>query len=70
MESLNNKGTVKFFLQNKGYGFILCDTPPNEEIFFHVSGTLDSVVAEDKVIYDIEEGDKGLKAVNIKKAGK
>ena len=68
MESSNNKGTVKFFLANKGYGFITPDDTAEKDCFFHVSGTLDSVVAEDKVIYDVEEGDKGLKAVNIKRA--
>ena len=68
MESSNNTGTVKFFLANKGYGFITPDDFTEKEIFFHISGTLDSVVAEDKITYDIEEGEKGPKAVNIKKA--
>lgn len=68
MESTSNTGVVKFFLGNKGYGFITQDGTEENDIFFHVSGTLDSVVAEDKVTYDIEEGEKGLKAVNIKKA--
>jgi len=68
MESTNNTGTVKFFLANKGYGFITPDDGTEKDCFFHVSGTLDNVEAETKVIYDIEMGDKGLKAVNIKKA--
>jgi len=67
MESSNNTGKVKFFLANKGYGFITPDDPAQKEVFFHVSGTLDHVGAEDKVTFDVEEGDKGLKATNIKR---
>ena len=44
-------GTVKFFLNQKGYGFITEDET-NEEIFVHVSGLIDKVNAEDKVSFD------------------
>ena len=61
-------GTVKFFNETKGFGFI---TPANggQEIFVHVSGLRsDTIRMNDKVTYDIEQGKKGLTAVNVKKA--
>lgn len=61
------EGKIKFFLENKGYGFVLDGTDPSKDYFFHVSGLLDKVEKDDKVQFDIEEGKRGLKAVNIKK---
>lgn len=61
------EGKVKFFLENKGYGFVLDGTDPEKDYFFHVSNTLDRVQKDDLVSYDLEEGKRGLKAVNIKK---
>jgi CspA family cold shock protein len=59
------EGTVKFFNETKGFGFI---TPSNEseDIFFHFSGLTSDVKENDKVIYDTQDGKKGLNAVNIK----
>jgi len=59
------QGTVKFFNETKGFGFI---TPSNgdSEIFVHVSGLIDSIRENDSVSYDIEQGKKGLNAVNVK----
>jgi CspA family cold shock protein len=59
-------GTVKFFLQQKGYGFIL-DDETNEEIFVHVSGLIDKVNAEDKVSFNVIEDNRGKKANEVKK---
>ena len=59
------EGTVKFFNESKGFGFIT----PNDssgDIFVHVSGLIDEVHQEDKVSYDTEEGKKGINAVNVK----
>lgn len=59
------KGTVKFFNESKGFGFIT----PNDggsEIFVHTSGLSDSIRENDSVEYDVEEGRKGLNAVNVK----
>jgi CspA family cold shock protein len=59
-----NTGTVKFFNESKGYGFI---TPENgsKDIFVHVNGLVDDIREGDKVTYETEEGRKGLNAVNV-----
>ncbi len=59
-------GTVKFFLDQRGYGFIAEDET-NEEIFVHVSGLIDKVKAEDKVSFEILEDERGKKANEVKK---
>ena len=61
------QGTVKFFNETKGFGFI---TPSNgdAEIFVHASGLIDYIRENDTVNYDVEEGRKGLNAVNVKVA--
>ena len=58
-------GTVKFFNNSKGYGFI---TPEDgsKDVFVHVNGLTDEIAEGDKVSYDVEEGQKGLNAVNVK----
>ena len=58
------KGTVKFFNETKGFGFI---TPSNgdSEIFVHSSGLTDNIRENDSVQYDVEQGRKGLNAVNV-----
>ncbi|MHC5202195.1 cold-shock protein [Myroides sp. LJL119] len=58
------KGTVKFFNEAKGFGFI---TNGNEDIFVHVSGLQDQISQDDQVTYDIESGKKGLNAVNVRR---
>ncbi|MCB9226283.1 MAG: cold shock domain-containing protein [Chitinophagales bacterium] len=60
-------GTVKFFNATKGFGFIK-DDENGQEYFVHVSGLVDKVEQDDKVTYDLQEGRKGLNAVNVKKA--
>jgi CspA family cold shock protein len=62
-----SKGTVKFFNETKGFGFIV-DEETNKEYFVHVSGLNDKVKENDAVEYDLREGRKGLNAVNVKKA--
>ncbi len=59
------EGTVKFFNGTKGFGFI---TPSNggEDIFVHVSGLYDEIRENDKVTFDVQNGKKGLNAVNVK----
>lgn len=59
-------GTVKFFLESKGYGFIKEDES-NQEIFVHVTGLVDKVRENDKVTFEKVEGKKGVNAVNVKK---
>jgi CspA family cold shock protein len=58
-------GTVKFFNNSKGFGFI---TPEegDKDLFVHVNGLVDEINEGDKVSFDVEEGPKGLNAVNVK----
>ena len=60
-----SKGTVKFFNDSKGYGFITEDGS-NEEHFVHVSGLIDEVREGDAVEFELQQGKKGLNAVNVK----
>ncbi|WMJ75573.1 cold-shock protein [Cytophagaceae bacterium ABcell3] len=58
------KGTVKFFNNSKGFGFI---KPENggEDIFVHTSGLIDEVHENDKVQFEVEPGKKGMNAVKV-----
>lgn len=60
-----NKGTVKFFNESKGFGFIK-DADSAKEYFVHSTGLSDSIREDDEVSFDIEMGKKGLNAVNVK----
>lgn len=60
------KGKVSFFDTSKGYGFIL-DTDNQEKYFVHVSGLIDQIAENDKVSFELEQGQKGLNAVRVKK---
>ncbi|MCK4661711.1 MAG: cold shock domain-containing protein [Bacteroidales bacterium] len=59
------KGTVKFFNESKGFGFIVEDDSKNE-YFVHVSGLIDEIHEGDLVEFELKEGKKGLNAVNVK----
>jgi len=60
-----NKGTVKFFNDTKGSGFIT-EEGSNKEHFVHISGLIDEIREGDEVEFDLQEGKKGLNAVNVK----
>jgi len=60
-----NTGTVKFFNDAKGFGFIKEDDS-NKEHFVHVSGLIDEINEDDRVEFELQEGKKGLNAVNVK----
>jgi CspA family cold shock protein len=60
-----SKGTVKFFNATKGFGFVKEDES-GEEYFVHVTGLIDEINEGDEVEFDIQEGKKGLNAVNVK----
>ncbi|MDO6674768.1 putative cold-shock DNA-binding protein [Tenacibaculum gallaicum] len=60
-----NKGIVKFFNESKGFGFIT-EEGSNKEHFVHVSGLIDEVRENDEVEFDLQDGKKGLNAVNVR----
>lgn len=60
-----NKGTVKFYNEAKGFGFIK-DNESSKEYFVHSTGIKESIRENDAVTFDLEEGKKGLNAVNVK----
>ncbi|MBL3547270.1 cold-shock protein [Chryseobacterium sp. KMC2] len=61
------QGTVKFFNDAKGFGFI---TPSNggQDIFVHSSGLINDIRENDTVTFDLENGKKGINAVNVRVA--
>jgi len=58
------EGTVKFFNDAKGFGFI-SPTNGGDDIFVHSSGLNTDIRENDTVTYDVENGRKGLNAVNV-----
>ncbi|MDZ7897264.1 MAG: cold shock domain-containing protein [Arcicella sp.] len=61
-------GKVKFFNESKGFGFIVDDNT-GEEVFVHVTGLNGLTIREnDEVSFEVQEGKRGLNAVNVKKA--
>ncbi|RAU82534.1 cold-shock protein [Pontibacter arcticus] len=62
-----NNGTVKFFNDLKGFGFIK-ETNSDQEYFVHASGLVDEIRENDEVTFDLQEGKKGLNAVNVKRS--
>lgn len=58
-------GTVKFFNESKGFGFIT-EEGSNTEHFVHVSGLIDEIREGDAVEFDLKEGRKGLNAVDVR----
>ncbi len=59
------KGTVKFFNESKGFGFIV-EEESQTEYFVHVSGLVDNIDQGDVVEFELKEGKKGPNAINVK----
>jgi CspA family cold shock protein len=59
------QGTVKFYNEAKGFGFIKPNNS-NQDIFVHSSGLIDTIRENDQVEYEEERGKKGMNAVNVK----
>ncbi len=61
------KGTVKFFNDMKGFGFITAED--GKDYFVHQTGLKEGATLQqnDTVTFDVEQGDRGPKAVNVKK---
>lgn len=68
LNTIMKEGKVKFFNESKGYGFIK-DNETSEEHFVHVSGLIDRITEGDEVTFELQQGKKGLNAVNVKKVG-
>jgi CspA family cold shock protein len=62
---MQKEGTVKFFNNLKGFGFI-SQTDTRTDVFVHSTGLIDNIRENDRVQFDIEEGKKGLNAINVK----
>lgn len=60
-----NTGTVKFFNDTKGFGFIT-EEGSSKDHFVHVSGLIDEIREGDQVEFDLQEGKKGMNAVNVR----
>lgn len=60
------KGTVKFFNEAKGFGFI--KEEDGQELFVHVSGLKEDIRENDEVVYETQQGKKGLNAINVRLA--
>ncbi|MCT4559764.1 MAG: cold shock domain-containing protein [Crocinitomicaceae bacterium] len=61
-----NKGTIKFFNTEKGFGFIT-DDETGKDVFVHKTNLKQNVREDDKVSYEVENGPKGLNAVNVER---
>lgn len=59
-----NQGIVKFFKEDKGYGFIM-DNETKKEYFVHVTNCSHKLQRDDQVTFDVEMGKKGEIAVNV-----
>ena len=59
-------GVVKFYNEAKGFGFIKEENGP--EIFVHATGLQEEIRENDNVVFDVQDGKKGLNAVNVKLA--
>lgn len=61
------KGKVKFYNNKKRFGFIV-DDDTSKEYFVHASGLIDQVKEGDEVTFELKEGEKGVNAVDVKRA--
>ena len=61
------KGTVKFFNEAKGFGFIT-EASSGQEIFVHASGLVDQIRENDVVTFETQRGKKGMNAINVQRS--
>jgi len=62
--TIMKNGTVKFFNESKGFGFII-DSETKEDFFVHISGVNEEIKEGDEVEFELREGRKGMNAVNV-----
>ena len=65
INKIMKQGTVKFFNETKGFGFITPEAG-GQDVFVHSSGLIDEIRENDNVEFEVENGRKGLNAVNVK----
>ncbi len=58
-------GKVKFFNQQKGFGFVV-DDETQKEVFVHVTGLIDKIKDDDLVTFEVVEDRRGPKAIDVK----
>ncbi len=63
-----NTGKVKFFNEDKGFGFIK-DDASGQDYFVHATGLIDTIGQDDDVVFNLVEGKKGFNAVDVKRSG-
>lgn len=66
MATTIHSGKIKFYNEQKGYGFIIEDGTTNE-YFVHATGLLNKIKKEDAVEFDLVDSKRGQKAVNVKR---
>ncbi|MFZ5970166.1 MAG: cold-shock protein [Bacteroidota bacterium] len=59
------EGKVKFFNETKGFGFI-SPSDSGEDVFVHSTGLIDQIRENDRVVYEVERGKKGMNAVRVR----
>jgi CspA family cold shock protein len=64
-ENATLKGIVKFYIDEKLYGF-LEDTTTGAEVYIPVAGLIDEIKKNDKVSYTLNQGAKGPEAINVR----
>ena len=65
MQTQKLTGTIKFFNEGKGFGFIKHDDSA-QETFVHVTGLKEQVKENDRVEFELQQGRKGMNAVNVR----
>lgn len=63
-EETKKRGKVKFFNEEKGFGFIK-DLDTQQDVFVHISACKDDISENDKVTFEVEKTPKGLSAINV-----
>jgi CspA family cold shock protein len=63
-KTIMKEGTVKFFNNAKGFGFIKVKDS-EEEVFVHKSNLIDQIRENDNVTFEVEKDEKGLSAVKV-----
>jgi CspA family cold shock protein len=65
VNTMQKEGTVKFFNNQKGFGFI-SQNDTKTDVFVHSTGLIDQIRENDQVSFNVEDGKKGPSAVNVK----